>query len=63
MTRHPRRLARPLIQRPAEGMPPGGWAAADLNLPALWYQLLARTATGCEYPISGDQQPENREAS
>ncbi|AXH44419.1 hypothetical protein PP356_gp39 [Arthrobacter phage MargaretKali] len=40
----------------------GGWAAADLNLPALWYHLLAACPTGCEYPISGDQQPEKRES-
>lgn len=56
MIRNPRRAPH-LSQRPAEGMPVGGWAAGDLNLPALWYHVLATTATGCEYPISGDQQP------
>ncbi|SDW34215.1 hypothetical protein SAMN04487912_102397 [Arthrobacter sp. cf158] len=44
-------------------MPAGGWAAADLNLPALWYQAIANCATGCEYPISGDQRPEQRDVS
>ena len=61
MTRHPLRAPH-VVQRPAEGMPVGGWAAADLNLPAYWYQALATCATGCEYPISGDQQP-SKEAS
>jgi hypothetical protein len=56
MIRNPRRAPH-IQQRPAEGMPLGGWAAGDLNLPANWYQALARTATGCEYPISGDQKP------
>lgn len=55
MIRNPRRAPH-VQQRPSEGMPPGGWAAADLNLPCWWYDQLARTATGCEYPISGDQQ-------
>lgn len=62
MIRNPRRAPH-VVQRPAEGMPVGGWAAADLNLPAIWYHALATTATGCEYPISGDQQPEQRDAS
>jgi len=61
MIRNPRRAPH-VQQRPAEGMPPGGWAAADLNLPAWWYDQVARCATGCEYPISGDQQP-SRERS
>jgi hypothetical protein len=61
MIRSPRRAPH-LKQRPAEGMPAGGWAAADLNLPCWWYDQIARCATGCEYPISGDQRPE-REAA
>jgi hypothetical protein len=60
MSRAPRRRVPHIRQRPAEGMPPGGWAAADLNLPAYWYHALATTATGCEYPISGDQQPDRK---
>lgn len=55
MIRSPRRAPH-VQQRPSEGMPVGGWAPGDLNLPALWYQVLALTATGCEYPISGDRQ-------
>ena len=55
MIRNPRRAPH-ITQRPSEGMPPGGWAAADLNLPVWWYDQLVRTATGCEYPISGDQK-------
>jgi hypothetical protein len=61
MIRNPRRAPH-ILQRPAEGMPLGGWAAGDLNLPAYWYDTLARTATGCEYPISGDQRPERKDA-
>lgn len=60
MIRNPRRAPH-IRQRPAEGMPAGGWAAADLKLHPLWYAELAKA--GIEFPISGDQQPERREAS
>ena len=58
MIRHPLRAPH-ITQRPAEGMPPGGWAAADLKLHPLWYAELAKA--GIEFPISGDQQADNRE--
>lgn len=59
MIRNPRRAPH-IQQRPAEGTPEGGWAKGDLNLPALWYQAVARA--GVAFPISGDRQPERREA-
>lgn len=40
--------------RTAEGMPAGGWAAADLKLPVAWYEVVARA--GVEFPVSGDQR-------
>jgi len=62
MIRNPRRAPH-VRQRPAEGMPPGGWASADLDLPVYWYETLERSPTGCEYPISGDQTAETRETA
>lgn len=53
MIRSPRRAPH-ITQRPSEGMPVGGWAAADLNLPALWYQSIA--LAGVAFPVSGDRQ-------
>lgn len=44
-------------------MPPGGWAAADLNLPCWWYEAIAKTPTGCEYPISGDRPAERKDVN
>lgn len=34
--------------------PDGGWSAAELKLPALWYHVIA-TSSGAEYPVSGDR--------
>ena len=55
MIRNPRRAPH-VQQRPAGGMPPGGWAPGDLDLPVSWYEVLSKTRTGCEYPVSGDRQ-------
>lgn len=40
--------------RTAEGMPAGGWAAADLKLPAYWYHFMA--LAGIAFPVSGDER-------
>ncbi|SEI45647.1 hypothetical protein SAMN04487917_101390 [Arthrobacter sp. yr096] len=56
MIRNPRRAPH-LNQRPSADMPEGGWAAADLTLPAIWYRTLSTMPTACEFPVSGDQQP------
>ncbi|MBT8163081.1 MULTISPECIES: hypothetical protein [Arthrobacter] len=37
--------------------PDGGWSAAELKLPVFWYHAIA-TASGAEYPVSGDRNAE-----